>query len=305
MLFRLLLCLIFVLCSVLNVFASEICLPDYMIGQLTYKPSSCRDNIIVRRNSESFSPNSGQCLMYNDIVTAKGGCVVKIVSKSKSVYIGREDTPNEWKAPEKKIVHTAMHEDNAFLRIVSKLFESQAMSKLVVSQGAGDESAEMNSNSLPLTALANLPVGKQKIGNDLKELLVAWKDGSGIGFAQANVIRAGSPVPGSSSRVCWKAWTTVPLPTGLAPGDQLLLKVTDSQGHQLQWQIEVSAANALPSTPAAAQNDAMTGLWRLLRAPVEYRIDALSRLNSETSDVVTSRGIFNAVLADTPIGEGR
>ena len=305
MLFRMLLCFIFILCNVLTVFSSEICLPDYMIGQLTYKDSSCRDNIIVRRDSEYFLPPSGQCLMYNDTVTVKGSCVVKIVSKSKSVYIGRQDTPNEWKAPEKKIVHTALHEDNAFLRIVSKLFETQAISKLVVSQGGADESAEMNSNSAALAALANLPVGKQKIGTDLKELLVAWKDGSGIGFAEASLSRGGAVVPGSASRVCWKAWTTIPLPAGLAPGEQLVLKVVDAQGNQLQWNVEVCAANALPPIPAAASSSAMAGLWRLLRAPAEYRMDALSRLSGDSSDVVTARGIFNAVLADTPIGEGR
>lgn len=305
MLFRILLCWTFLLCNTLTVFSSEICLPDYMIGQLTYNTSFCSDNIIVMRDSEYFFPPSGQCLMYNDTVTVKGGCVVKIVSKSKSIYIGRQDTPNEWKAPGKKIVHTALHEDNVFLHIVSKLFKTQVISKRIVSQGVSDESAEMNSNSTALTALANLPVGKQKIGSDLKDLLVAWKDGSGIGFVEATLSQWGAVMPGSASRVCWKAWTTIPLPAGLAPGEQLVLKVVDAQGNQLQWNVEVCAANTLPLIPAAASSNAMAGLWRLLRAPAEYRMDALSRLNGDSSDIVTARGIFNAVLADTPIGEGK
>ena len=305
MMFRMFLCCIIVFCNVMTVFASEVCLPDYMIGQLTYKNSSCRDNIIVRRDSEYFSPPSGQCLMYNDTVTVKDSCVVRIVTRSKSVYIGRQDTPNEWKAPEKKIVHTALHEDNAFLRIISKLFETQAISKVVVSQGGADESAEMNSNSAPLAALANLPVGRQKIGTDLKELLVAWKDGSGIGFAEASLSRGGAAVPGSASRVCWKAWTTIPLPAALAPGEQFVLKVVDAQGNKLEWNVEVCAVNTLPLIPSAASSNAMAGLWRLFRAPAEYRMDALSRLNGDSSDIVTARGIFNAVLADTHIGEGK
>ena len=164
-----------------------------------------------------------------------------------------------------------------------------------------DECLDQNSNSAALAPLLNFPPGIQKIGDDIRELTVVWKGNTGVGFVEVSLKRGSSDAPGFASRVCWKSWTTISLPNDLKPGEQLVLKAVDAYDTKLQWQIEVCAAGELPSTPAAPNNDEMVGLWRLFKAPPEYRLDALSRINRNTSELVAPRGILNAVLADIPL----
>lgn len=265
-----------------------------------------RQAVQLLRDGKTLPVTPDACLVYGDRVSAGIGATVIIDTANGPRRIGATSNP-DWTAPQPSGAAVSPDLSAVFADLFNMLTGRAQFRNLVAVAGSSRDRTDRadcvppQDTSPRVQPLARLRATDQRIGADLRTLLVAWTPSDMPHAIHAQLLSQDGWTLYSNAETCSGSSLTISAPpVAMLPGRRLSLVLADDRGPFLRYELHVVEPAQLPQPPVSPREAWLLGAWRIAAGPADTRLDAIARLHLAPADSFGATIILNAILTDTP-----